>query len=258
VVTDLVSALRVQRFARPGERTFDPDGILPQSTHYLVHPVLAELILRANSKYAEHLDRANVVGDGRPWHDSGGEEPLCVLRADIKDFSGIMASNAEHAVRKRLSDAVQAHAADTCRHHEISSGDSITLVHHDPNAIVKVIRRIMEDLFEVPGNPVLRVAIDHGRVTMSAAVEAGIMSGAPLRLAARLEPHVTPNEIWVTEAFKIALEAGPTLYDAVEIPADDQHGDAWSAGMLNIKKPGSREPDDWIRIFRLEDKSVRS
>lgn len=256
VATDLVTAQRMQRFLRPGERTFDPDGLLPPSTHYLVHPVLAELILRANSEYAGNLDPVNVVGDGRPWLDHGGEEILCVARADIRNFSGLMGSpEVEHAVRRRLREVVQAHAG-ACRHYEISGGDSITLVHAEPNAVIKVVRRIMEDLFEADGHPVLRVAIDTGPVTLGPGLE-GVMSGAPFRLAARIEPHVTPNEIWVTESFKLALERQPTLYEAVEIPAEVQVGPRWSAGHLNVKKPASGETDQWLRVYRLEDRSVR-
>lgn len=259
VATDLVSAQRVQRFLRPGERTFAPDGILPQSTHYLVHPVLAELIQRSNSDYANHVDRFNVVGDGRSWHEAAGIEDLCVLRADIKGFSDIMEeSDVDHAVRRHLQEVVQLHAS-TCRAQEISGGDSITLVHEDPNSIIKVIRRIMEDLFDVGGHPVLRVAIDYGPVTLSSDTGTGsVMSGAPFRIAARLEPHVTPNEIWATESFKAALDRGPTLYTAAQIPAEEQRGSAWADGWLNIKKPGSQEPDQHIRAFRIEDRSVRS
>lgn len=258
VATDLISAQRVQRFLRPGERTFDPDGILPESSHYLVHPVLAELIVRANSDYAEHTDRFNVIGDGRPWHEPGGEENLCVVQADIRDFSGLMESTeVEHGVRQRLREVVQTHAA-ACRHHEISGGDSITLVHHDPNTVIKIARRIMEDLFEAQGNPVLRVAIDFGPVTLGPGTTQGtLMSGTPFRIAARLEPHVTPNQIWVTESFKAALENSPTLYEAAEIAASEQSGDEWADGHLNIKKAASREPDQWIRVFRIDDRSVR-
>jgi class 3 adenylate cyclase len=258
VTTDLVSSRRVQRFLRPGERTFDPDGILPQSPHYLIHPVLAELILRSNADYAAHADRVNVIGDGRPWQEEGGEEVLCVLQADIRDFSVLMErAEVEHAVRRRLREAVQTHASE-CRHFEVGGGDSITLVHHDASALIKVIRRIMEDLFEVEGHPVLRVAIDWGPVSLSrGSAGAGLISGAPFRIAARLEPHVTPNEIWVTGSFKQALERAPTLYEAAEIPAEKQSDGAWAEGKLNIRKQASREPDQWIRVFRIEDRSGR-
>lgn len=163
----------------------------------------------------------------------------------------------EQAVRRRLREAVQAHAAD-CRHSEISGGDSVTLVHHDPNWIIKVMRRIMEDLFEGEGHPVMRVAIDYGAVSLSLSPGSmGVMSGAPFRVAARLEPHVTPNEIWVTDAFKAALENSPSLYQAVALEGDEQGAELWRDGQLNIRKQASREPDQWIRVFRLEDRSVR-
>ena len=35
-----------QRFLRPGEATLEPDGMLPQATHYLLHPVLHDVIGR--------------------------------------------------------------------------------------------------------------------------------------------------------------------------------------------------------------------
>lgn len=258
VTTDLVSSRRVQRFLRPGERTFDPDGILPQSSHYLVHPVLAELILRSNADYGVGADPVNVIGDGRPWREDGGEEVLCVLQADIRDFSVLMRDvEIEHAVRRRLREAVQAHASE-CRQAEVGAGDSITLVHHDANALIKVIRRIMEDLFEVEGHPVLRVAIDCGPVSLSRGTGgSGLLSGAPFRTAARLEPHVTPNEIWVTDSVKRALERGPTLYDAVEVRPEHRDQAAWRDGELNIRKQASREADQWVRVYRIEDRSVR-
>jgi len=257
VATDLVSAQRVQRFLRPGERTFEPDGILPPSTHYLVHPVLADLVQRCNGDYANRADRFNVIGDGRPWNE-GGEEDLCVLQADIRDFTGLMQSPAiEQAVRRRLREAVQTHAGE-CRLFEISGGDSLTLVHHDPNAVIKVVRRIMEDLFEGEGHPVMRVAIDHGPVNLSPEPgSGGVLSGTPFRIAARLEPHVTPNEIWVTDGFREAIERGPSLYRAVPIPPEQQQGEAWAAGRLNVRKQASREADQWVRVYRIEDRSGR-
>ena len=61
----------------------------------------------------------------------------------------------------------------------------------------------------------------------------------------------------MTDSFKIALERGATLYEAAEIPTDEQHGLEWADGRLNIKKASSREPDQWIRVFRIEDRAVR-
>jgi len=35
-----------QRFLRPGDATLEPNGVLPRATHYLVHPVLSDVIGR--------------------------------------------------------------------------------------------------------------------------------------------------------------------------------------------------------------------
>ena len=259
VAADLVSARRVQRFLMPGERTFDPDGVLPQSSHYLIHPVLAEVITRTNQGYAQHIDRLNVVGDGRPWREPDEEQSLCVLRADIQAFSRYMDESAlDHELRAALREVVETHAAQ-CRMAEITGGDSLTLVHHDPNSIIKIAKRVMEDLFDVVGNPVLRVAIDYGGVRIEPRRDEGPprTSGSPFRTAARLEPLVTPNEIWVTEAFKEALERAPAFFEAVAIPESEQTGEHWADGRLNIKKRGSAEPNRWVTVYRIIERRMR-
>lgn len=40
-----------QRFLRPGEAALEPEGELPPATHYLLHPVLSDLIGRVNPAY---------------------------------------------------------------------------------------------------------------------------------------------------------------------------------------------------------------
>ena len=181
VGVDLVSSQRVQRFVMPGERTFDPDGVLPESTHYLVHPVLSEIISRANPKYVQNIDELNVVGNGRAWREADEERPLCVLHADIRAFSALMDHpRLEDSVRQMLPVVVDRHASH-CQLTEITGGDSLTIVHHDPNGLVKAAKRIMEDLFEAEGHPVLRVAIDYGNVRVNAQTPSGhtVRSGSP-------------------------------------------------------------------------------
>ena len=59
---DRVRGEWAQRFLRPGEATLEPDGVLPRATHYLVHPVLSDVIGRVNPAYLERIDRVNIVG----------------------------------------------------------------------------------------------------------------------------------------------------------------------------------------------------
>jgi hypothetical protein len=55
---DWVCGEWVQRFLRPGEGTLEPDGVLPRATHYLIHPVLSDVIGRPNPAYLQRIDRA--------------------------------------------------------------------------------------------------------------------------------------------------------------------------------------------------------
>lgn len=259
---DLVSGSHVQRFLLPGDETLDRGSGLPASSHYLVHPILAEVVAKYNSEYARNIDAVNVVGNGRPWREAGEggqarERALCVLKADIKEFSRHMhAGDTGQAVWDALRNAVAEHAA-RCLWSEVSEGDAVILVHDDPNALINVALRLSEDLFEAPGRPQLRIAVDHGPVRLDEASDGRlvVVGGEPLRRAARIEPHVTAGEIWATDEFRQALEARPTRYQATHLPPPDQ-GDG-PEGALNVKKLGSSEPDIWVRLFRIESRHQR-
>ncbi len=60
----------VQRFLRPGEGTLEPDGVLPRATHYLVHPVLSDVIGRLNPGYlgAHRPGRHRGLQPRLAWH----------------------------------------------------------------------------------------------------------------------------------------------------------------------------------------------
>ena len=81
---DLVSGAQVQRFLMPGDEALDRSRELPESTHYLVHPILAAIVVRHNPEYARDIDTLNVVGAARPWREPGaddGDERARALRA---------------------------------------------------------------------------------------------------------------------------------------------------------------------------------
>src|SRR5262249_29569605 len=76
------------------------------------------------------------------------------------------------------------------------------------------------------------------------------LGGEPLRRAARIEPHVTAGEIWGTEDFRQVLESQPTRYQATHVPPRESAGGP--KGSINVKKPGSSEPDNWLRLYCIE------
>ena len=254
---DLVSGVRVQRFLRPGDESLDRATELPPSSHYLVHPILAEVVAKHSREYPRNIDPVNVVGNGRPWRERGdsgrgNDRALSVLKADVKEFSRFMeAPDIGRTVSDALRAAVAAHAAQ-CLWHEVVEGDAVIIVHDEPNALINVALRLSEDLFDAPGHPQLRIALDHGPVRLDTTIDGHpiMVGGEPLRRAARIEPHVTAGEIWATEEFRRALESQPTRYQATHVRPHDGEGDPGEA--INVKKPGSAEPDIWLRLYRIE------
>src|SRR6266700_915310 len=247
---DQVRGESVQRFLRPGEATLEPDGVLPRATHALVHPVLSEVIGRANPAYLQRIDRVNIVGYGRPWRETGSVDHavrvdvLCVLKADVHGFGMLMRSGADAPVRKALEEAVKKWrqgAAIT----ETRDGDSLVIVHDDPVALAQMARQIMDDVYQAPGQPRLRMALHYGEVQTRqrvVEVETVIAGGDAILCAARVEPHVEPGQIWATEEFREQLAMKPSLWRTSPIPGP-------SGGRFNVKKEGGREPDLWGRLY---------
>jgi hypothetical protein len=94
---DRVRGEWAQRFLRPGEATLEPDGMLPQATDYLLHPVLHDVIGRLNPAYLQRVHRANIVGYARPWREmeSTASRPIsmhtfCILKGDVYGFGRLM------------------------------------------------------------------------------------------------------------------------------------------------------------------------
>lgn len=250
VDTDHVTGKHVQRFLPTGEEIFQPDGTLPESTHYLVHPILSGMIARLNPAYAQHLDRINIIGNGRPWRDATDRQlkTLMVLRADIDGFGHLMQRGLDHPVREAVQRAVERFAGD-CLHASVGEGDSLLMVDDRILVLIKAARRIMEEVSEAPGSPRLRVAIAAGPVEVRERGDEplAIEGGTAVLIASRIEPLVRAGEIWVTEELRAMLDATETIFRAEPLLPDDAHAD----GRVNVKKRGSSEQDIWVRLFRV-------
>ncbi len=243
-----------QRFLRPGEATLETDGALPRAPHYLVHPVLVDLIGRINPAFLQRVDRTNVVGYDRPWRETLQVDrtlnvrPCCVLKADIHAFSGFMRSGQDAPVRRALEEAVLRWTPATAIV-EVCSGDAVLIAADDPVALAQMARHLMDDVYQAPGHPRLRIALHHGEVQTRQGDADGkteIVGGEAILCAARVEPIVEPGQIWATEAFRAQFMERPSLWRTSPIAAPG--GDE----LFNVRKKGSSEPDSWMRLFRLE------
>jgi class 3 adenylate cyclase len=251
---DWVRGAWVQRFLRPGEGTLEPDGVLPRATHYLLHPVLSDVIGRFNPAYLQRIDRANIVGYGRVWREPpGGEvsvtaDTLCVLAGDVHGFGGLMRAGMDAPVRQALNDAVRKWAQGTVAA-EARAGDAVWIVHADPVTLAQIARHIMDEVYRAPGQPRLRIALHCGEVQTRRHASDGslvIAGGEAVLCAARVEPHVEPGQIWVTEEFRERLLQKPSLWRTAPVRGGDR------VDRINVKKAGGTEPDLWVRLYRLE------
>ena len=242
-----------QRFLRPGEATLETDGRLPPATHYLVHPVLSDVVGRANPAYLQRIDRVNAVGYDRPWREvaeadeasaAPAERTCCVLKADVHGFGALMRAGADGPVRRALEEAVRRWAPGTALV-ETGSGDAALIVDDDPIALAQTARHIIDDVYRAPGQPRLRVALHCGAVrTRQREVETLIAGGEGILCAARVEPVVEPGQIWATEEFRQQLLERPSLWRTAPLPAPgggERHA---------VHKEG--EPELWVRLYRLE------
>jgi class 3 adenylate cyclase len=251
---DLVRGEWRQRFLRPGDATLEPDGVLPLATHYLVHPVLSGVIGRVNPAFLQRIDRHNIVGYDRPWKSPGGVDRsasvrmLCVLKADVFGFGSLMRAGSDGPVRKALADAVQRWAPPDAIS-ETGAGDSVLIAADDPVALAQTARHLMDDVFAASGQPRLRIALHHGEVRTrerDSDLKLSIVGGDAILCAARVEPVVEPGQIWVTEEFREQFLQRPSLWRTTALRPDG------GGELFNVCKPGSSEPDLWLRLHRLE------
>ena len=247
-----------QRFLRPGEAMLEPDGTLPPASHYLVHPVLSDLVGRVNPDYLRRFDRVNVLGYDRPWREAGDaqaapelhERRACVLKADVHGFAALMRAGTDAPVRRALDEALR-RWAPAAAIAEAGAGDSLLIVADDPIALAQAARHLVDDIYLAPGQPRLRVALHCGAVRTRGHGDAPgqqVAGGEAVLTAARVEPIVEPGEIWATEEFRQQLQQRPSLWRAVPLVPGGSHGEE----RFIVKKPGSGEDDLWVRLFRLE------
>jgi hypothetical protein len=243
-----------QRFLRPGEATLETNGVLPRATHYLLHPVLSDVIVRANPEFAHRFDRANIVGYDRPWNEPGRVErtasarPLCVLKADVHAFAGLMRAGIDAPVREALEDAV-ARWAPPASITETGAGDAVLIADDDPVALAQTARHLMDEVYQAPGQPRLRIALHYGEVQTvqrDTDLRTVIVGGEAILSASRVEVLVEPGQVWATQAFREQFAQRPSLWRTAPITAPD------GGELFNARKPGSQEPDLWVRLYRLE------
>ena len=219
-----------------------------------VHPVLSDVIGRINPAYLQRFDRVNIVGYGRTWREidsavsAVSTHSFCVLKADVYGFGGLMHARADGPVRQALEDAVRRWSRGAAVA-QTAAGDSILIAHDDPVVLAQTARHIMDEVYQVTGQPLLRVALHYGEVQMQPSVGDSspmVVGGDAILCATRVEPHVSPGQIWATEEFRQELAQKPSLWRTTHVMTPEGNE------RFNVKKEGRSEPDLWVRLYRIE------
>jgi class 3 adenylate cyclase len=123
------------------------------------------------------------------------------------------------------------------------------IAHDDPVALAQTARHIMDDVYQAAGQPRLRIALHFGEVQMQPSAGNAppiVVGGDAILCATRVEPHVLPGQIWATEEFRQELAQKPSLWRTTQVMTPD------GGDRFNVKKKGRKEPDLWVRLYRLE------
>lgn len=196
---------REQSFSLPGEQPYGPVNILPDSSHYLVHPVLDEFIGQRNAGYLSALNTFNVIERGRAWRR--GREVAFVLVGDVVDFSRIM-KNVDLYRRFPEAFARMAEEASTAlRWLRIEGGDRVLLIDPNPLRLFDAARQLNAQLLDSIFQTELRFGAEAGAFDLDPNHPIDFdPSSLSLRTAARLEPFARAGTVLLAETFAREME----------------------------------------------------
>ncbi len=193
----------VQKFALPGELTFEDDGILPPSDYYIFHPILDELIRNGSVAYRKGYNKWSVPGNGLPWIPP--MQTFAVAKGDIVGYSTTVMSNPDLSRNfpRYFSDALSS-ISDHLRCSYKTEGDSFIIVDENPLAVWDAIKRLRQALRMMGSSLVFRVGADYGFVSFEDAPPGAactVDSSQPVRMAGRIERVAPPDSLLASERF---------------------------------------------------------
>ncbi len=248
---DAESGEDVQIFRLPGEHPLDNVRVLPPARLYLVHPALDDLVAERNPQYFENLNDRNVIGRGRRWL----RERVIhyVLKGDVRGHSETMRDGLRTKAFAAVFDGIVSAFGSRLAHAERSQGDSLLLIDDNPIKLLLAARNIQRDLGRSEFASQLRFAGDAGFVEIAVGPRQAEPYGIALQNAARLEPHVEPTAIYVTEEFvrHVTEDRGNHLpFDFVRLGPEDLRNLPWQDGLFDISKAGG-EPAILTAVYRV-------
>ncbi len=241
----------VQEFVQSGSLSLDEVNILPDADLYLIHPILDDLIAAQSTKYFSNLNELNVIGVRRRWRD---ERAISyVLKGDLRNYSSIMQDSLK---QRRFTDLLKSAAEQYCSDLDygmVSGGDSILIADNNPVSVISAAQHIEQRISHSEFKGSFRFGGEAGYVMVDGSGDEQTVSGLSVRTAARLEPHVSAGEIWVTEEFvqRMRDQFSSEIYRFEEIDSDSAPSLANEEGRFNIAKTPRDDPI-FTKLFRIQ------
>jgi class 3 adenylate cyclase len=240
----------VQVFTLPGEHALDNVCVLPSAQIYLIHPALDDLVGARNPRYFEHLDDRNIIGRERRWLR---ERVISyVLKGDIKGYTAIMRDAPKNRAFNEMFDSTIAEFGGVLDYAKKSEGDSLLLVDTNPAKLLQAAQNISRDVHRSEFQCEMRFGGDAGFVDIERSSDPVGLFGMAIQSAARLEPHVEPGAVFVTDEFKFRVGEDTDRKFAFTFEALGPESISkldWNDGQFNIAK--SSEDPIYSAIWRV-------
>lgn len=245
VTVDPESGRLVQRFAYPGETPLDASEILPKSEHYVIHPMLDDIIARHDSRYYRAMNKMNIIGFDRSWRET--RQVFFVAKGDLKGYNKIMRDpDLSRAFPEFLKETVEK-SCDRIRYFKLEQGDSLLICDENPSDVIDAIDAINSRVAEHYPGQSMRFGGSAGYVE----IQDDAVSGLAILEAARVEPHVPPGKVLVTGAFKDAVRAlGFKNLEIQAVQPADVPELREENGRFNFAKSDKEEPL-WRELFHV-------
>jgi len=246
VIEDLGGANnRVQKFAQPGQVGFLKKNVLPDSKHYLIHPVLVDHIGPRNINFKANISETNIIGHGRPWRSRSDIE--YIIKGDIVGFSNVM-NDPDLSLNfpEYFSDVVQRFCKKNKVNARVEQGDAVFAHAKNARNILLFCEELADELLTGPFSLKIRLAGDAGFLSYGNENSIKVQGGSPLRIAARLEPHVPASQLVVTERFKTNFDrSGQNALNLIKFSQlNREHAPSLPMidGRFNIAKSEKEDP----------------
>jgi len=197
----------IQQFETIGKLVVSDTANLPIADQYLVHPALADFIAEKNATFHKHLDRYNIIGNGRRWEQK--EDFVFCAIGDVVESTAITRHPGRAETWPRFLRAMAQTAGRDLRFYEVEKGDHVTFVDPSPQLVVEACRTLAGELLDSPYNAEIRFGGHCGFwITGSGN---GVHASEVPDIAERVQQHSRAGTLCVTEDFLHAIAENSKL-----------------------------------------------